>query len=71
MSEKQAFHIALPPEVHRKLRVMAANQHCSIGDIITHLVDIDDGESGAIEGTPEFQATIDELNRSHVASAKE
>ena len=39
MSSKSTYHIALPPETHRRLRTWAAEAQAPIGDIVAELVD--------------------------------
>ena len=38
MPNKKPYHIALSPDVHKRLRLMAAARQIAIGDIVSQLV---------------------------------
>lgn len=38
MPGKKAYHIALSPDIHKRLRLMAAARQIAIGDIVSQLV---------------------------------
>lgn len=53
MTRKQKYHIALEPDIHQKLRIMAARVGVNVGDIIEGLVKF--SESGRFIKDETFQ----------------